>query len=96
MAGSPELMILDEPTTGLDPEGIEVVFAYLDERRKEGAAALISTHETSRFSRHCTRVIAMSDGRVLTDLPVDDFLALAPHRTEDLWDVYEQLKKSSR
>ena len=96
MAGSPELMILDEPTTGLDPEGIEVVFAYLDERRKQGAAAIISTHETSRFSRHCTRVIAISDGRVLTDLPVGDYLALAPHRTEDLWDVYEQLKEGSR
>lgn len=95
MAGSPELMILDEPTTGLDPEGIEVVFAYLDERRKQGAAALISTHETSRFSRHCTRVIAISDGRVLADLPIGEYLALAPHTTEDLWDVYKQLKEGS-
>ncbi|WFR68643.1 ABC transporter ATP-binding protein [Curtobacterium flaccumfaciens] len=36
MAGAPELMILDEPTTGLDPEGIEVVFKHLDERRQQG------------------------------------------------------------
>lgn len=93
MAGTPGLMILDEPTTGLDPEGIEVVFSYLDRRRQEGAAALISTHETSRFSRHCTRVVAMSDGRVLADLPVERYLALARQATDDLWDVYTQLKE---
>ncbi|WP_181438409.1 ABC transporter ATP-binding protein [Curtobacterium sp. MCLR17_040] len=96
MAGAPELMILDEPTTGLDPEGIEVVFRHLDERRQQGAAALISTHETSRFSRHCTRVVAINEGQVLADLPADAYLALAPQPTEDLWDVYKQLKDSTR
>ncbi|MFZ7087647.1 ABC transporter ATP-binding protein [Curtobacterium sp. RRHDQ10] len=95
MAGEPTLMILDEPTTGLDPEGIGVVFDLLDRRRRAGASALISTHETSRFSSHCTRVIAMADGRLLADLPVADFLARAPSPTDDLWDAYAQIRQEA-
>lgn len=93
MAGSPALMILDEPTTGLDPAGIEFVFKNLELRRQDGASALISTHETSRFSQHCTRVIAMAEGRVLADLPVGDYLAIAPTSTDDLWDSYVELRE---
>ncbi len=87
MAGDPPLMVLDEPTTGLDPSGISEVFEYLERRMKEGAAALISTHETSRFSSHCTRVVAMHKGELIADLPVDEFMRAAPH-SEDLWDGY--------
>lgn len=87
MAGSPPLMILDEPTTGLDPSGILDVFSYLEKRRLNGAAALISTHETSRFAAHCTRVIAISAGRLIADLPVHEFMSVAPE-SEDLWDSY--------
>lgn len=87
MAGGPELMILDEPTTGLDPSGISKVFAYLERRMEEGAAALISTHETSRFATRCTRVVAMHQGELIADLPVDEFMRAAP-LSEDLWDGY--------
>ncbi|MEJ1113644.1 ABC transporter ATP-binding protein [Paenarthrobacter sp. CCNWLY172] len=87
MAGDPPLMILDEPTTGLDPSGISEVFAYLERRRRDGAAAIISTHETSRFSSRCTRVIAMENGSLISDLPVGEFMSVVP-QSEDLWDAY--------
>lgn len=58
IAGQPDLMILDEPTTGLDPDAVERIFAHIRERAAAGATALISTHETSRFTRYCTRVVA--------------------------------------
>lgn len=93
MAGSPRLMILDEPTTGLDPEGIQYVFESLEQRRRMGASALISTHETSRFSGHCTRVIALAEGEMLADLAVADYLALAGRPTDDLWDSYVKLRE---
>jgi ABC-type multidrug transport system ATPase subunit len=96
MSGRPQLMILDEPTTGLDPEGIEFVFASLEERRASGASALISTHETSRFSKHCTRVIAIDKGRLIADLPVDEFLNLTDRPSDDLWDAYILLKEGQR
>lgn len=95
IAGSPELMILDEPTTGLDPEGIEAVFKYLEQRRELGATAVISTHETSRFSSHCTRVVAINAGRVIADLPVEEYLNLSPNSTGDLWDVYKYIREKS-
>lgn len=87
MAGDPPLMILDEPTTGLDPSGISEVFSYLERRRLDGAAALISTHETSRFSTRCTRVVAMHAGNLIADLPVEKFMEVTPG-SEDLWDAY--------
>ncbi|NUP73156.1 MAG: ABC transporter ATP-binding protein [Sinomonas sp.] len=96
MAGDPMLMILDEPTTGLDPTGIRSVFEYLDGRRAEGASALISTHETSRFSAHCTRVVALSEGKLLADLPVADFMASAGRTTDDLWDAYTDLRAGGK
>ncbi|MDO4252844.1 MAG: ABC transporter ATP-binding protein [Rothia sp. (in: high G+C Gram-positive bacteria)] len=93
IAGNPQLMILDEPTTGLDPEGIEAVFKYLDDCRKQGSTALISTHETSRFSSHCTRVIAINEGKIIADLPIEKYLKLYPGLTEDLWDVYRHIRE---
>ncbi|WP_336856977.1 ABC transporter ATP-binding protein [Sinomonas albida] len=96
IAGNPTLMILDEPTTGLDPTGIRSVFEYLDGRRAEGASALISTHETSRFSSHCTRVVAFGEGKLLADLPVAAFLALATPATDDLWDAYTSLRSGGQ
>ncbi|MGV8912427.1 MAG: ABC transporter ATP-binding protein [Rhodoglobus sp.] len=94
MVGDPTLMILDEPTTGLDPSGIETVFRYLDQRRSDGASALISTHETSRFSAHCTRVMALRGGRVIADEPVADFMNRAPD-SDDLWTAYLELSGGS-
>lgn len=88
MAGDPMLMILDEPTTGLDPAGIRAVFGYLQRRREAGASALISTHETSRFAHFCTRVIALRSGRIIADEPQQQFMSHAPG-SDDLWDAYE-------
>ncbi|MFW0184317.1 ABC transporter ATP-binding protein [Rothia sp. CCM 9418] len=94
IVGNPQLMILDEPTTGLDPEGIETVFKYLDERKEHGTTALISTHETSRFSKHCTRVVAIDHGKIIADLPVEDYLSLSPRETDDLWDIYTHIRET--
>ena len=96
MVGEPTLLMLDEPTTGLDPEGIRVVFDYIDSCRDSGHSALISTHETSRFSSHCTRVIAINNGRIIADLNIDDYLSIFKEKTDDLWDVYVQLRTENK
>ncbi|MGJ9618859.1 ABC transporter ATP-binding protein, partial [Actinotignum schaalii] len=82
--GNPTLMILDEPTTGLDPAGIDTVFSYLRSRVTEGRTVLVSTHETSKFSEYCTRVIALRGGRIIADMPAAQFMAYRPGST-DLW-----------
>lgn len=86
--GDPRLMILDEPTTGLDPTGIDTVFSYLRSRVEEGRTVLVSTHETSKFSEYCTRVIALRGGRIIADMPAGQFMAHCPGST-NLWEALQ-------
>ncbi|VEI13456.1 ABC transporter ATP-binding protein [Trueperella bialowiezensis] len=86
--GDPQLMILDEPTTGLDPSAINTVFDYLRTRVDAGATALVSTHETSKFARYCTRVIAINQGITIRDMDAAEFMSYAP-QSNDLWDAFQ-------
>ncbi|WP_166985278.1 ATP-binding cassette domain-containing protein [Canibacter zhoujuaniae] len=86
--GNPKLMILDEPTTGLDPSAIDTVFKYLKSQTMAGATALVSTHETSKFANYCTRVIAIDRGRVIKDIEAAKFMEYAP-QSNDLWDAFK-------
>ncbi|MET9798314.1 ABC transporter ATP-binding protein [Nocardiopsis alba] len=94
IAGNPDLMILDEPTTGLDPDAITRIFTHIRERAQQGATALISTHETSRFAAYCTRVVALHQGRLIADQSAEDFLA-STGVGDDLWEGYRVLVTSA-
>lgn len=93
IAGDPDLMILDEPTTGLDPDAIARIFTHVCERAQQGATALISTHETSRFAEYCTRVVALHRGRLIADQDIEDFLT-STGGGDDLWTGYRTLVAS--
>jgi ABC-2 type transport system ATP-binding protein len=60
--GSPALLILDEPSNGLDPAGIDVTLALIEERRQAGAMTVLSTNDLD-FER---RLGGASDGRHVT------------------------------
>ncbi|WP_157877679.1 ABC transporter ATP-binding protein [Streptomyces kanamyceticus] len=92
IAGRPRLMVLDEPTTGLDPDAVAQVFDFLRDSARQGSTVLVSTHDTSRFAEHCTRVLALSTGRLLADQPVRTFLAPVGE-SNDLWDGYRHLTR---
>ena len=68
----PELLILDEPTTGLDPLVREVVFELLAEARQAGQTVFHSSHVLSEVGRTCDRVAMLRDGRLAGVLRVDD------------------------
>lgn len=93
--GSPKLMILDEPTTGLDPSTTMKVFEYIQSKVSHGGVALISTHETSKFAQFCTRVIVIKNGKMLLDMSVSDFMKNAPE-SNDLWDAYQNYIKAGQ
>ena len=63
LLGSPELLILDEPTVGLDPEQ-RLRFRELIGRAGEGRTVILSTHQTEDVAALCGRVMIMSEGRV--------------------------------
>ncbi len=86
LLGSPSLLILDEPTTGLDPEQRASLRGLLSAgngqlgragRQLAPATVLISTHQTEDVSALCDRVIVLDGGSVRFDGSVPDLLATA-------------------
>ena len=64
LLGDPELLVLDEPATGLDPEQRLELRALLSSSARRGTVVL-STHNTTEVAALCQRVVVMRDGRVL-------------------------------
>ena len=68
----PELLILDEPTTGLDPAVRLAVWSRIRELRAGGATVLLTTHYMDEAQRLCDRVAIMSGGKVIAEgIPLD-------------------------
>lgn len=66
---TPELLILDEPTGGLDQEGLAVLGAVLDEWRNAGRLVLIATHDLGLMERRVDRIVVLESGKVIADAP---------------------------
>jgi lipooligosaccharide transport system ATP-binding protein len=65
MISDPRLLVLDEPTTGLDPEIRRMLWDALAENRKRGVGILLSTHYMEEAERICDRVAILSRGEIL-------------------------------
>lgn len=76
LIGAPRLVLLDEPTTGLDPDQRASLREVLSARAGE-SAVLISTHQTEDVAALCDRVIVLVDGYALFDGSVEELLASA-------------------
>lgn len=65
LINDPELLILDEPTTGLDPQSRHQVWERLDDLRSRGLTIVLTTHYMDEASRLCDRLMIMDHGRIL-------------------------------
>jgi ABC-2 type transport system ATP-binding protein len=65
LLGDPDLMLLDEPTAGLDPAGVAQVRELLVSLKARGAAVLLNSHLLSEVERVCDRVLFVKNGRCL-------------------------------
>lgn len=63
----PELLILDEPTTGLDPQIRQNIWQLLRQLQKDGLTIILTTHYMDEAERLCGRIILMDHGRILAD-----------------------------
>jgi ABC-2 type transport system ATP-binding protein len=78
MLGNPRLLLLDEPTSGMDPEGTREILTLLKERvRNEGLAVFLSSHLLYEVEEYCDRVIVINEGRAIASGNVRDILV--PH-----------------
>ena len=71
--GQPEVLILDEPSSGLDPEGRHEVLGLLD-RLREQATILYSTHILDDVERIADRIAVIDEGSIVAEGPIDSFL----------------------
>lgn len=76
LIGTPELVVLDEPTTGLDPEQRAALRGLLSAHGQAGTV-LLATHQTEDVAALCDRVIILDGGRIRFDGTVADFIMTA-------------------
>ena len=67
----PELLVLDEPTGGLDPLMQHEFFTILQERNQKGATVFLSSHILSEIQRHCSRAAVIREGKIIVCDSVD-------------------------
>ena len=71
MIGNPELLILDEPTTGLDPNQLEDIRALIREMGKD-RTVILSTHILQEVKQMCSRVVIIDHGEIKVDKPISE------------------------
>lgn len=67
LVADPDLIVLDEPTTGLDPQARLAVWEALDQLRREGVTLVITTHYMDEAERLCDRLVIMDEGSIVTE-----------------------------
>ena len=71
MIGDPELLILDEPTTGLDPNQLEDIRTLIRDMGKD-RTVILSTHILQEVKQMCSRVIIIDHGEIKVDKPISE------------------------
>jgi ABC-2 type transport system ATP-binding protein len=69
---SPELVILDEPTNGLDPAGMRDMRALIVELGRQGHTVILSSHQLAEVQQICDRVAVIDHGRLIAESTVDE------------------------
>ena len=81
LLGSPELLVLDEPTSNLDPQGILAIRQLIKRlNREHGTTVLLSSHQLSEVEDLCTRVAILHEGKCIVEAAVRDLFDV-----EDCW-----------
>jgi len=71
----PRLLVLDEPFSGLDPVGVDLLSDALVDEVRRGAAVVFSSHQLDLVERICDRVVIIDAGRVVADGPIRELRA---------------------
>jgi ABC-2 type transport system ATP-binding protein len=77
LLGDPEVLVLDEPANGLDPEGIRWLRGFLRGLAEQGRTVLVSSHVLSEMAQLADRVVIIHRGRLISHTSLDEILAQA-------------------
>jgi ABC-2 type transport system ATP-binding protein len=89
----PELVILDEPTDGVDPVGRQKIRLMVQELRQRGATVFVNSHLLSEVEQVCDRVVIMDRGKILREGTIEDFTALTGAVRFEVASVPEDLER---
>lgn len=93
---APQLLLLDEPLSGLDPVAQADMLSLLAEFKAGGGAVLFSTHSMTAAEKICDRVVMLSAGRTVFEGAVLEAAALSPHGAEVVTSDVEGLAAAAR
>jgi ABC-2 type transport system ATP-binding protein len=97
LIGDPEVLILDEPTNGLDPQGIAEIRQLIKNIGQRGITILLASHLLDEVQKVCTHVVILDKGRKLGDGNVNEVLTASPFvevASEDLKSLNAALEAS--
>lgn len=82
LLGQPRVLVLDEPTNGLDPVGIAEIRGLIDELRQKGHTIIMASHLLDEVEKVCTHAAILKEGTLITTGPVEEIL-----RDDDIVEV---------
>ena len=95
----PDLLLLDEPVSGLDPTGIKQIRDLIEEENKKGRTVFISSHLLSEVEKLCSKVAIINKGKLLAEDSMDnlrrkltDFVQIEVELTEVSKDILDTLR----
>jgi len=91
MLGMPDLLVLDEPTNGLDPQQIKAMREVLKRYAKTGRTVIVSSHLLGEVEQTCTHVVLMHRGRLITYGTMRRILTKAGSRAGTLEEIFIEL-----
>ena len=90
LLGRPRLLILDEPTNGLDPQGIKEMRQFIRDLAADGLSVFVSSHLLGEVQQMCDRVAIISRGRVIASGQVGELLSALDQRVVWRVDPFER------
>jgi ABC-2 type transport system ATP-binding protein len=85
LLGDPDVLVLDEPTNGLDPEGVHWLRTFLHRVRDEGRTVLVSSHLLAEVAQTVDHAVVIAGGRLVTSAPIAELTGGGTRTLEDVF-----------